>query len=270
MNNAIIANVANEKGGGIYCYESSATITNNTITGNKAKGSGGGFTCDHNSSPIVTNTILWNNSGPIGKEISVIDSSTLTVSHTDVEGGQSSCFVATGSTLNWGAGMIDSDPMLIYYHLAINSPCKDAGDNSAQSLPTEDYDGDPRIAGGTVDIGADEFYYHLFKTGDVVPGRNVEIWATGLPTQTVKLGYSSSYQLPPVNTPHGYFYLTRPLMNIISLPDIWPDGYSFYTFTVPTTWVPGERYYLQAFLGPWWGPTSQYSKLTNPIELMVE
>ena len=64
--------------------------------------------------PIITNTILWGNDAPVGKEIGVLtvwwsDSipSELTISYSDVEGGQTSVFVEEGSILNWGDGMID-------------------------------------------------------------------------------------------------------------------------------------------------------------------
>jgi hypothetical protein len=50
-----------------------------------------------------------------------------------VEGGLTSVFVESGSTLNWGDGMIDADPLFVSYHgfdflLRKGSPCIDAGD----------------------------------------------------------------------------------------------------------------------------------------------
>jgi len=269
--NIITGNQAGN-GGGFYCNSSDPFVTNNTVTMNTANDKGGGISCRY-SSMIVTNTILWSNTATKGKEIWVGEygnPSTFTISYSDVDGGQSSCHVGSGCVFNWGPGMIDAAPVMKYHHLTYNSPCKDVGDNAAPGFPSEDFDGDPRIAGGTVDIGADEFFYHLFCTGDVVPGGTVDIWVTGLPTQIVRLGYSDSYQLPPIPTVHGGFYLIQPLTNLIPLPDIWQDGFMYYTFTVPATWISGEKYYFQAMLGPWWGPTSQYSKLTNPIELIVE
>jgi hypothetical protein len=57
---------------------------------------------------------------------------------------------------------IDKDPLFVgaaslNIHLRPGSPCINAGDNSAPSIPAKDFEGDPRIIGGTVDMGADEF-----------------------------------------------------------------------------------------------------------------
>ncbi len=71
-------------------------------------------------------------------------SSTLTISHSDVEGGQAAAEVDAGSVLSWSAGNIDVDPLFVDpdgpdddpntwldndYHLLDKSACIDAGDN---------------------------------------------------------------------------------------------------------------------------------------------
>ena len=43
------------------------------------------------------------------------------------------------------------------YHLSFGSLCIDSGDGVAPSLPSEDFEGDDRVLGATVDIGADEY-----------------------------------------------------------------------------------------------------------------
>lgn len=63
--------------------------------------------------------------------------------------------------LSGGSGNFSNDPLFVNsgagdYHLNTNSPCINAG-NNAYSPGTIDLDGNPRIAGGTVDIGAYEF-----------------------------------------------------------------------------------------------------------------
>ena len=77
----------------------------------------------------------------------------------------------TGSTLNYccitpspeGSGNITNEPAFVNqagadYHPRIDSPCINAGSN-AYVFETDDLDGNPRIAGGTVDIGAYEYQH---------------------------------------------------------------------------------------------------------------
>lgn len=73
----------------------------------------------------------------------------VTVSHSNVEGGYP------------GSGNLDVDPAFIDpagddWSLAPDSPCIDMGDTSLVTPGSRDLDGDPRIYGGRVDIGADE------------------------------------------------------------------------------------------------------------------
>ncbi|NQT18596.1 MAG: M6 family metalloprotease domain-containing protein [Planctomycetes bacterium] len=166
-----ITNGNSDIGGGIYCYSSSPTITNNTITANTASFyGGGGMACHLNSSATITNTILWGNTALTGPEIYLSDNSTLTVTYSDVEGGESEVYVGSGCTLIWGDGNIDADPLFADpdnddYHLksargrwnpatetwvtdTVTSPCIDAGD------PGSDYSNEPEPNGGRINMGA--------------------------------------------------------------------------------------------------------------------
>ena len=54
----------------------------------------------------------------------------------------------------------NADPLFVSsgnYHLSASSPCVNTGNNDAPSIPTTDKDGNPRITGGTVDMGAYEY-----------------------------------------------------------------------------------------------------------------
>lgn len=110
-----------------------------------------------------------------------VGAASLTISFSDVQGGQDS--IAGPGTLHWGEGNIDQDPQFIdaegpdetlgtdddNLHLLSDSPCIDAGNNEA--LPgnvTTDLEGNPRFLDGNsdgskiVDMGA-------YETGEPIP-----------------------------------------------------------------------------------------------------
>lgn len=256
-NNLIAANTANF-GGGIECDSSSPTITNNTITGNSAGDSGGGIFCVSGGSPIVTNTILWNNSATFGREIHIYSGNPV-VTYCDVKGGW------------YGTGNIDADPLFADIdandvHLKRISPCRNSGDNSAVT-ESNDFDGDPRIAQGTVDMGADEYYYHLYHVGEVIPGSTIEVKVVGYPAAPITLYLGSGIADPPYNTQHGKFWLDWPPLWHGNIGIVNWHGILVYPATVPTTWTPGSEHPLQALVGPWGG---SWTQLTNAEVLIVE
>ncbi|MGI8602940.1 MAG: right-handed parallel beta-helix repeat-containing protein [Verrucomicrobiales bacterium] len=102
----------------------------------------------------------------------------VTVIHCNIEGGQASAVVSTNSTLTWGAGNINADPLFVSAtnrHLQAASPCIDAGINPATvttnpaAVVNSDLDGTARPLDGNgdgtarFDIGAYEF---LLATAD--------------------------------------------------------------------------------------------------------
>jgi parallel beta-helix repeat protein len=157
------ANTASFFGGGIYCSGagSNPDITNCTIVGNTATGNGGGGIYLLNSSPTITNNIIASNTAPQGGGIYADGSADPDINYNDVwDNNPNDYFNCTPDT-----GNISSDPQFVdpgagNYHLQDTSPCIDAGDNGAPGLPGTDFEGDPRIypTGGTVDMGADEYY----------------------------------------------------------------------------------------------------------------
>ncbi|MHC4945032.1 MAG: right-handed parallel beta-helix repeat-containing protein, partial [Planctomycetota bacterium] len=256
VNNTITDNFIFGQGGGIYVISSDSLIICNTIMNNITYLSGGGIQCD-DCSPIVCNSILWNNHAMTGPEIAVgysSGTSNLTISYSDVKGGQASVHVYPGSTLIWGSGMIDADPVFVDpanndFHLTYPSPCKDTGDNFAPGLLVGDFEGDPRIAYGTVDMGADEFYTHLYCTGDFTPDGLIEGKLVGLPgTSPVGLFLGSGVLDPPVPTAWGNFYLQAPWF-LIPLVPIPANGVLVLPATIPGTPPAPYDLPMQALIG---------------------
>jgi hypothetical protein len=99
-------------GGGLACVypDSAMTICNCTIWRNSATGSSGGGVLCYEGSTMLENSIVWRNTAARGDEISVANAGTLSVTYSNVGGGQGKVYIA-GSTLNWGAGSIDVDPL---------------------------------------------------------------------------------------------------------------------------------------------------------------
>jgi len=162
----VIGNSASSDGGGIHCYRegSNPIMSHCTISGNSSY-TGGAICCDADSEPTMSHCILWGNAG-LGRddEISVFDHSQLTVSYSDIRGGQEAVYLGK-ATLNWSVENIEVDPCFVSpgvgdyrLHLASDSPCINAGDPAFIGTAEEtDIDGEPRVIDGRVDIGADEF-----------------------------------------------------------------------------------------------------------------
>ncbi|MHC4942263.1 MAG: right-handed parallel beta-helix repeat-containing protein [Planctomycetota bacterium] len=271
ISNNLIAGNMGYDGGGIFAEGPGVTLLNNTISGNIAA-FGGGISIPY-STVTITNTILWNNDAAYGKEICIgfLYSAELTISYSDVAGGQENVYVGSSSILNWGPGMIDVDPVLVDpgywddngtpgdpgddfwvdgdFHLTYNSLCRDTGDNSAVAESC-DFEGDPRIAwSGTVDMGADEFYTHLYCTGDYIPGGSIEGKLVGLPgTSPVSLFLGSGVLDPALPTAWGNFHLQAPWL-LIPLVPIPGDGVLVLPATIPGTPPAPYDLPMQALIG---------------------
>ncbi len=153
-------------GGGIYCASPSAKICNNTVVSNHApSGLGGGVYCDFlaNMSTLANNVVAFNSSGiyaelgirPVFTNNCVYGNAAYDYYGTDDPTG-------TNSNISLDPNLVD--PANSDFHIQPTSPCVDAGDDAVLQSDWLDIDGQTRIQGSHVDIGADE------SDGTVWPG----------------------------------------------------------------------------------------------------
>ncbi len=156
------SNTANRDGGGMLNEDgSSPTLTNVTFSGNTANNNGGGMLNQDSSNPTLRNVIIWGNTAPNNPGMSN-EGSTPTITHSNVQGcgGSSAWQTACGTN---GGGNIDANPLFVdpgagNLRLQASSPAINRGNNAfVPSGVTTDLAGQPRIVGGTVDMGAYEY-----------------------------------------------------------------------------------------------------------------
>ncbi len=159
-------------GGGLSNVASLPVIINCSFQGN----SGSGIRNDSGSDPTLRNTILWGNNAASGstasRQLTNSADSNPDVDYSLIQGASGSASFS-GGTVTWGSGNLDgalasNNPLFVAEPAAANaptsganlrlmagSPAFDAGLNSAnpESL---DLDGNPRIQGTTIDLGAFE------------------------------------------------------------------------------------------------------------------
>jgi len=117
------------RGGGIYCNKSSPRIVNCTLSNNTAR-LGGGIHAYDSRACSITNCILWSNM----HEISLAGESEVLASYCCIQGGY------VGEANIWDDPLFVSGPLGDYYlsceaaGQGENSPCIDAGSDTAEAL----------------------------------------------------------------------------------------------------------------------------------------
>jgi hypothetical protein len=209
VSNCVIAdNVAALEGGGIY-RDVFGTTTFCTITNNSGQ-SGGGL---NSATPSVGHCIIWGNTG------GEIGGTTAAVFYCNVRGGYP------------GSGNIDVDPLFVDapngdYHLAPTSACQDAGNPTDPGVGT-DCDGDPRLSGVAVDIGADEatfpkspwtFRGHALAGSSGTP--NIVGTGTALPSTPTTVTLTGTTPSSPTTLVLGASHLGVPFKGGVMVPDV--------------------------------------------------
>jgi len=156
ITNAVFFENSATNGGGMSNLPSQPELLNATFAGNV---SGGGI-FNLGGTPKLTNVVLWGDSGGGGVEIYNAGQMAV-VSYSLVAGSGGSGAWNSDFGVD-GGGNIDADPLFVDQlggdlRLTLGSPAIDAGDTTGLALPMDDLDGNPRVFGGTVDMGAYEF-----------------------------------------------------------------------------------------------------------------
>ena len=189
-------NWIHNNGDGIYIYNAlvepaPAVIRHNTIADNAGYGINSLWAVDAN----VTNCIIWNNTS--GQFYS--DNGTYNVTFSCIE----------GDPVYTGTGNINDDPCFVddandNYHLSCDSPCIDTGDpNFTPDANETDIDGEPRLTGDRVDMGADEFYWSEadFNNDEIVNFIDYAMFINTWQTDPNDPEYNYIYDLDPNNSP---------------------------------------------------------------------
>lgn len=192
---------------------------------------GGIHFSNFSSSASISNCVLWNDTP---SEI-YFDEYSPTITYSLIQGGFP------------GIGNINVDPLFtggdpFDYHLSPNSPCIDAGtDNDA---PATDLDGNPRLQGGAVDMGAYEYdgwpsvtrTYVRMPSHNIVPGDFVRCLVTVWNSHEFTLEhhnlfvildvFGQMFMAPSFSEFDSYQWSFEPgRTDLIVLPEfIWPDN----------------------------------------------
>ncbi len=170
LKNVLISGNSAHWGGGIYCGNSTMSLDNVIISNNNVDADGGGIYCWNGANITLINTILWNN---LPQEVYCSESyyyNFITISYSDIEGGEAGIVTNGHCTVNWMEGNIDEDPLFLQtgnhpYQLTELSPCIDTGtpDTTGLFLPPWDllhnqrvWDGDGN-GSAIIDMGAYEY-----------------------------------------------------------------------------------------------------------------
>lgn len=214
--NCVFVNNTADSGGGLanQWANCTPTIKNCTFYGNTATWGGGGI-YSYLSNPTLINCILWGNSDPSGTgEISQIRSfnAAPAVTYCCIQDDHpNDASIPFNGAVN---GNIDDNPLLDIdgFHLTAASPCVNMGDPAYVPGSGEtDIDGQARVQGGRIDIGADERPSQHFYVSPAGSNSNDGLsWGTAF--LTIQYGVSSATHGDIVEVAQGTYTETVDLL----------------------------------------------------------
>jgi hypothetical protein len=98
-----------------------------------------------------------------------------------------------------------------------------------------------------MDLGADEYYRHLYYTGTPVPGQGIDLKLIGMPGQPACLYVGMEPLARPKNTPCGLWYLESPFA-AYPLGCVTGHGLVKKTLRVPPDFPAPSTLFLQALV----------------------
>ena len=260
---AIKDNTVGYRGGGACdCTLSSCTVTGNSVTDSSSFGGGvAGATA-------ANNCIIYNNFTQIGYEQN--------------HNGGTLNYCCTTPLPSSGTGNFTDDPRFVNYaggdlHLSTNSLCINTGGN-AYVTDSTDLDGNPRLVGGVVDVGAYECQTVLpvpvvptllANYTQVIPGLVVGLTGRIGGRATASRwefgdGTIVSNQLP--NVSHSWAAPGNYVVALRAYNDSYPDG---ATATVTIQVGPSVVYVTPACTQPVW-PYSSWATAATNIQQAVD
>jgi hypothetical protein len=243
MESNLLAENRARSGGGLHAESATLTLVNDTVAFNHAKVGGGLALRDSTAS--ITNAIVWGNRAARDSGLH-IKSGRVLVNHSDVEGGWA------------GESNIDSDPGFIDpvhgdYHLPIHSPCRGKGTTDRAHTAAQDFERNPRLPDGRVDLGADEFAPALYRAA-----RDNAAWMRiiGPPGATVVVAVSQNKAPLPGIWAHGDACRLDPPVTRVPWSAIPAGGWVELPLGLPPGVAADGTVHVQAIVG---------GRLTNSI-----
>ena len=189
IRNCLITNNYAMRGGAMYFWNAVAPlVTGCTIADNEAAETASAIYCSGDAGLVIDNCIVWYNVCSYGVTLdTTIHAAGQTpgvvtwLGYSNVQDLATKVTVDSVSIIEFGEGNIDANPGFVRrasidaagnvrkadYHLTANSPCIDAGDPGFAAYEGEtDMDGEKRVYGVRVDMGADEWFVPIV-TADV-------------------------------------------------------------------------------------------------------